>query len=345
MTRIVLWTLGFLLCGELFLQVRSEIKSGVSVIDRLYQTPSYQVNPLFGVKTLTPHVKIKGGDVAIQANNLGLRDRDLPQEKPANEIRIAFIGASTVMGAYAKNNEVTVANLLEQQLLDASPTRFNIINAGIAGLTSKEQARVLEVLIRDYQLDGVIIYTGLNELSSHCKTNRTVRDQFYQLELPRWLMSRDLLIKNTTFLRDTPALSMLVEPAPHINTQGYQQGLQAMLRLIRDRELPYILIENGKAYRQDQSESDQLSFSETARYYAHCFDLEDLYYAYQIYNQALEVEAARWLNHQGVVLALEDLVPGGRTFFADSVHLTKAGEVRLARRLQQEVLALFKEGV
>ena len=321
---------------ELLLQIRAHYKYGISIFNATESESPYFVNPLFGVTTLRPNNQVSGAASIIVSNSLGLRDDEIPIEKAENEIRLVYLGASTVMGAYAANNQETSSNILEQMLnsQNSSGPKYQVINAGIAGLTSYSQAKLLRKLVSDYNIDGAIIYTGLNDLTSNCKKEPENKGKSYQLPqvtLPKWLLTYDLLVKNTVSIRSSLANEHLPKAELSINTSQYANGLNVILDVLKQNHTPSLFITNGKAYRTDQPEPEQMTLSENARYFNDCFGLKDLYIAYDKYNH--EVIKVANSYDQAVLLALEDIVPGGQTYFADASHLTLKGEKILAKAI------------
>ena len=111
----------FLVSGELFLQVRAHLRFGQSVFNAVKGESTYVKHPVSGLKTLRPNSIIDGQLAIIETNSLGLRMPELPVFKPDGEIWLAVLGASTVMGAYTRTNENTLAARLEFYLQQKWP--------------------------------------------------------------------------------------------------------------------------------------------------------------------------------------------------------------------------------
>ena len=131
-------------------------------------------------------------------NEQGFRDDNpVPLIKPKNEIRIFLLGGSTAFGQWNKNNQATVASLLEARLNERvaqqkrSPQKYRpatlpyfkseldkvvklplrmregqyrVINAAVPGYASGNQLAQLALQILPYQPDAIVILDGYTDL-------------------------------------------------------------------------------------------------------------------------------------------------------------------------------------
>ena len=108
------------------------------------------------------------GEVEISPQ--GFRDTVLATPKPAEQIRILFIGDSSVYGAWICRLD-TLAELLERGLnelvgdgLPGGHRKVEVINAGVPGYSSYQSLVELERAM-DYGIDGVIVYSMISDKS------------------------------------------------------------------------------------------------------------------------------------------------------------------------------------
>jgi len=98
--------------------------------------PNFVANTNFGV---------------VSINRWGMRDQDYEQVPPPGSIRIAVLGASSVMGWGVGDGE-TFEALLEGQFNDertaASPARFEILNCGVPGYQPLQQLVAADKALR-----------------------------------------------------------------------------------------------------------------------------------------------------------------------------------------------------
>ena len=93
----------------------------------------------------------------VAINSRGLRERELPLEKPAGTYRVLVLGDSFVEGAQVPVED-TVTRRLEEKLSAAMPGRpVQVINAGNAGFGTAQELLFLEHDGRAYQPDLVIL--------------------------------------------------------------------------------------------------------------------------------------------------------------------------------------------
>ena len=97
-------------------------------------------------------------------NAFGWRGPDLPLDKPVNTIRVAFVGASTTVGAYAFPSSYPEfighwLNLWSEAR--GWPLRFEIINAARTGIDSHSIAAIVRDELVPIEPDLVVYYEGI----------------------------------------------------------------------------------------------------------------------------------------------------------------------------------------
>ncbi|MDP3716212.1 MAG: SGNH/GDSL hydrolase family protein [Acidobacteriota bacterium] len=102
------------------------------------------------------------------SNAFGWRGPALALKKPPNTIRIAFVGASTTIGVHGAANSHPEhvghwLNLWSQAR--GLPLRFEVINAGRAGIDSASIEAVVRLEVAPVDPDLVIYYEGANQFA------------------------------------------------------------------------------------------------------------------------------------------------------------------------------------
>lgn len=333
--KIIALALLLLVLLEIALQTRSHLKFGQSVFNLLSNETRYVTDPVSGMLTLRPNKTFKGKESELVTNAEGLRSAPVPSERPATSLRLVFIGASSVMGAYAKTNNETSSALLQQLLAAQKPGRqVEVINAGIAGYSLRQQKQMLEFTAGRYQPDGFIVYSGINDFASYCRAGKTRQPdklaRLPQLSLPSWLLTTDLLLKNTVMLRPKSASAVdMVDPAT-VDLSGFRRAFADLLQTAVSAGKPVLVVTNTRAYRPGQPLSQQLALSETARYYNSCFDVAALHQLYDLHNAQIRQLAAEFA---APLLDLDAIMPGGRKYFVDATHFSYQGEQLFAKAL------------
>lgn len=336
-----------LLALETAMQIRSHIRNGQSVLNAFTQETRYVVDPRTGLKVLRPNHVFLGSQVEMRTNSLGLRSPEIDPVKKPGVVRIAVIGASTVMGAYTARNEDTFAMRLGKLLGETYPRlHFEVINAGIAGYGLIEQSQMLEKIVLPLAPDVVIVYPGFNDFAAYCRDDsdkpgtakRPGRHGLPIIETPVWLLSIELLTKNTVALRTPPvSSSTTTRSVDTLDFSDYRKKLDVLGNVALRSKIPFVFSTNARAYRPEQSLDEQKALSETARYYNPCFDLDGLHALYDAHNKEIKAAAERF---GFPVIPLDQEIPGGRTYFVDASHFSNAGEQLAAERLRDFLVRL-----
>lgn len=345
--KVLLLTILLFIALELLLQIRSHLKFGQSVFNLLTNETRYVKNEQTGLLTLRPNKTFSGKDSELITNAEGLRNYQVDPQRADNSVRLVFIGASSVMGAYAKTNNHTSSALLQQNLsLKYPQKKIEVINAGIAGYSLRQQQQMLEFVDEVYNPDGYLFYSGINDFASYCKKAYKSLDsesyQLPQLKLPSWLLTTDLLLKNTVQLRPKSSSAKEMVLAKDVDLTGFRESFEKVLRTANLNNKPILVITNTRAYRADQPLELQLTLSETARFYNSCFDVAALHQLYDLHNEQI-IQLANKYNYP--VLVLEKEIPGGRKNFSDATHFSYAGEQLFAEALEKKIISsyIFKE--
>ena len=326
-------------CIEFSLQVRTHIRFGRSVLNAARGQETTVYNDEFGLRLLRPNSLVEGSLARIITNSIGLRSPEISAVPSKDEARLAVVGASTVMGAYAERNQDTFSYMLEDHLRRSFPGhKTHVINAGIAGNSMLSHLRMIRHVVLPLQPSVIILYPGQNDISGYCRqavnlerSNGAIRDyRLPAVSLPSWLLSHDLLIKNTMWLRERPAGRNDVLAIGSIDPSLYRLSLEQIVELTKSAGVELVLATSSRAYRRDMPLAEQLRLSETARYYNDCYDLPGLHDAMDFHNEIVR-QIANQYDVPLIDLAIE--VPGGSEYFADSSHFSYEGEELVARLL------------
>lgn len=99
----------------------------------------------------------------VQTNALGLRERELPTEKPLGVARLLFLGDSVTFGTGVRHDEA-FPRVVEARLSGGGRGEIQAVNAGVVGYnTTQELARLRDVGL-DYRPDAVVLTFVVNDL-------------------------------------------------------------------------------------------------------------------------------------------------------------------------------------
>jgi len=338
---VLMWMACLLIAFETAVQIRSYFRNGESVLNALAGEALYVTDERTRLKVLSPNHVFHRDGTEIRTNELGLRSPSIFVAKPPNTVRIAVIGASTAMGLYAVSNEETFSYQLGKFLEASHPsTHIEVINAGISGYGLTDQSIMLEKIVLPLKPDIVIVYSGFNDFADYCrgesgeKINRAriQRVGVPLIELPSWLLSSELIHKNTVALRSFPANRNVYRSAATVDLSPYKKKLEGLIQVAKRGNVKLVVSTNARAFRRDQSQAEQEALSETARYYNPCFDTAGLHTLHERHNNAI-LELTRSRGVQSV--RLDELIPGGRRYFVDASHFSNEGEKKAAEHLRR----------
>lgn len=245
------------------------------------------------------------------------------------------------MGAYAARNEDTFSFLL-QELLNRGRSdglKFEVINAGIPGYGLADQARMADRVILPLRPNLVVVYPGFNDFGGYCSVvsggqarPAQARAGLPMVTTPSWLLSVELIQKNTVGLRTPPAAETSYRSPSSIDMNPYRAKLDGLVSVFKQAGVPVVLATNARAYRPEQPPDLQRRLSETARFYNPCFDVNGLHQLYDMHNREILLAAQRHGVH---AIPLGSLVPGGPEHFVDASHFSQLGERVVAEHLHR----------
>ena len=128
----------------------------------------YSPDPVIGW-TLAPNqkVKTKVGGFPVSIDSDGFRWRELERQKDPHTVRIFALGNSATFGWGVPQDSV-YNQLLQQMLNDSaaasgSPTRYEIVNAGVNAYNTYQEYRLMQRIQARYQPDGYIFAFAFND--------------------------------------------------------------------------------------------------------------------------------------------------------------------------------------
>ncbi|MEZ5758881.1 MAG: GDSL-type esterase/lipase family protein [Emcibacteraceae bacterium] len=329
----------FLLGGaEAALQFRAYMKGDEDApVETVDDGGIYYFNDEYQLKLIQPNIDVDEGYRVVRSNSLGLRSPEISAKKQDNEIRIAMLGASSVMGMLNPVNEETIPYRLQADLQAQFPDKkISVINGGIAGYYFADQQQLFEKVLEPLDLDLVVFYSGFNNVSLYCDDGGVPQENhgLMNIPLPSWVLSIELLVKNTAILRALrPEVEQTTDPKS-LNEKPFRDNFEAVLKSIQNAGVPLLVVRNPRAYTRDMSEEDQYELSAFSRSKDGCFSIEGLHDVYDRHNDIMEEISKGY----GIpVLRLDQLVPGGHQYYADSIHFNAEGSNYVANLMLEEI--------
>ncbi len=174
---------------------------------------------------LLPNHTGRLGGKRYKTNSHGLRDQEIPLDKPADTYRILVLGDSTVFGFGVRFRE-SFSELLEQRLNESlGKTHFDVINASVPGYSI---FNVVAYLKRDglrFEPDLIVVETSFNDRrfvpSTDLQDSAEIYARFYDQMRLREQLSRSFLYRGLRRLL-VAGLRMPQGRFPEEGEYGYQ---------------------------------------------------------------------------------------------------------------------------
>ncbi len=281
----------------------------------------------------------------IKISKRGFRNADIEDPKPADRIRLAFLGASTTFCAEASSNETTWAHRVAAELGKAHKGKtFDYINAGVPGYTTEQSVPNLNSRVAPLQPDVLLIYHGTNDLSSDSREQAQAQGVFEgKAEDPSWFAGVSLtwyLIEKN--LQVAKRQKMAQESQGRLKfdldaaAAAFKTRLTALVVAAKKKAPVVGLITFSPKVRREMDEKTRLDACNTSLFYMPYMTVDALLDGFDRYNQII-VDVAK---EQGVLLIDGEFeIPGDDTHFNDSVHLKDAGCKKMAERVVKRLAA------
>ena len=112
------------------------------------------------------------GTNRVELNSHGLRDDEIPYNKPAGEKRILVLGDSVTFGWGVSQGE-TFSDRMEYLLNELPGERWQVINSGVNGYNTEQEATYLRIEGMRYSPDFVLLVYVSNDMDPIYDPNET----------------------------------------------------------------------------------------------------------------------------------------------------------------------------
>jgi lysophospholipase L1-like esterase len=263
--RVLALALPFVLLGLLELALRALDGLGLVALPRpttvrdAWAGDGWTVDRYLNWRLIPSHVSMRGGAECV-TNSRGLREEELPLEKPAGTYRILALGDSTVLGF-----GVTVAERFSDRLevllnRRGGPVRFEVVNAGVPGYSLYNAWVYLQREGLAFEPDLLVLETNFNDRrlvapehadsdAAYARFYRRLRAQellsvsFVSRALRRTLAGLGLVRPGLVDTGDFDPVPIDVESArARLEPERYRALLDEFLALAAARRIPVVLV-------------------------------------------------------------------------------------------------------
>jgi len=331
---------GMLLLGaEGVMRFRAAQKYGsTETVEDLYAS-----DPITGLRIPIPGRHFGG---RLTVNRLGFRGPEITVPKPADTVRLAFLGASTTWCAEVSSDDKAWPALVVEQLRLRFPsTKFDFVNGGVPGYTVAASLKNLNSRVGQLQPDIIVIYHATNDMSVELRALAKAQGIIGETRvaerswLARYSLLWDLTEKNLQLARarqavedDTRRLSVDTRQIG----EKFRHELAALVTASRAHGDRVAIATFSVQLRSWQNADQKTRASASALYYMPFMTPESLIQAYKRYNDIIREVATQT---GALLIEEEDAIPGDPEHFNDTVHFRDAGSERMAHRVSQALAA------
>ena len=297
----------------------------------------YVTDNSIGLRLLRPSMQF--GNVHV--NSAGFRGPELITPKPVDDVRIAFLGASTTFAAEPSSDDAEVwPDLVVQKLRRRFPkTRFDYINGGVPGHTLSSTRKLLQARILALQPDIIVIFPGTNDLVGELMDLAVAQGlaRPHDASSESWIARKSLLwelvAKNLRVISARQAArsgSQGLKFDPSELGKQFGPNLVALLKEASADAQRVAIATFPTQLRSHQSRERQLSAAVSAFVYMPFMSANGLIAAYANHNQLIEQAA---LAQGALLIGNEEAFPADPDHFVDTVHFANKGNQVMASRV------------
>jgi lysophospholipase L1-like esterase len=328
---VLVATLLLLLLAEGAVRARQWLKYGTAT----GHEDLYLVDPTLNLRVLRPNART--GTISI--NGLGFRGPEIPRDKPARRIRVAFIGASTTYCAEVSGDTAVWPHLVIDSLRQRFPgAEFDYVNGAAPGYVLAASLVNLKHRIAPLKPDVVVVYHAANDLSVELR-QLAERAGLYRRgdQEPGWLERNSLLydlVRKNLMVKFAQERAKGSESVLQFEPAKLGANFAADLgELVGEakRVAPVVAVATFSIHlRPNQSIEAKQRAAVSALVFTPFMSLDGLIAGYARFNEVIrEVGRASGVN----IIDGENDIPGDPEHFVDSVHFSDAGARRMAERV------------
>lgn len=322
----------FLLLAEGAVRARSYLKTGLW----WGVSETYTFDADSGLRIPRPGLESS----RIKINSAGFRGPELPIEKPAGTVRIAFLGGSTTYCAEVSSNEATWPHLVAAALGERyDDVQFEYINAGVPGYSAPISLKNLRTRVAAYQPDIIVVYHATNDLSWHSyqaaessgiAMKRAEQNRFWLSEYSLLSHLIELNLKILLLRNETVAKPEKLTVDARSLAAPFEADMRALVQAAKSVAPVVAVATFSVQYRRNQTSEVQARAASTSLYYMPYMSVEGLLDSFEAYNAVIRAVA----DEEAILLIDgEETIPGDSVHFNDSVHFTDAGSAAMAERV------------
>jgi lysophospholipase L1-like esterase len=200
---------------------------------------------------LPPHMDERFWGVRVRTNSLGLRDHEVPREKPPGEFRVVMLGDSAVF-SLGVENEDSIPAQLERLLNRRAPanTRYRSLNLGVPSYNTEQELIQLERLGLDLDPDAIVLYFATNDIEPKMWVYEKRRNRVINCAQRSFSASIAYVLfqRIRAYLRGAEQrIQYASYAAGNPRWQAIESSLRRMAGLLSERNIPFLVVSAGPA--------------------------------------------------------------------------------------------------
>ncbi|HVX16223.1 MAG TPA: GDSL-type esterase/lipase family protein [Pirellulales bacterium] len=286
----------------------------------------FRPEPIAGYD-LRPGFRLRSGVYSVSINSLGLRGPEVNRTKPSGVRRIAIVGESSAFGYLVSDGEEAARRL--EKILAAEEHPIEVINAAVPGYNLFQSIERFREVVAPLKPDIVVAYLGWNDLPYVVSNDPGAENHRRRNSAPGWerWMGHSALYGFTVYrlwggpVRMVPADFAGGEPTT-AGIRQFHDNLATLAKQVQRAGATLVVCAQATAARPDVSPALRSALGSDAA------------------KQADAIRLGEWLHRTLADFAAErhltfvdayTQIPPTTEMLADYVHLTTAGEERLAQ--------------
>jgi lysophospholipase L1-like esterase len=296
----------------------------------------YRPHPQLGVE-LAPNFRLKSQVFDISTNSLGLRGPEISTVKPQGTVRIAILGGSSAYGYLVSDGE-EAARILEGYLRDEG-YRVEVMNTGVPGYNLFQSLVRFQEIVARLEPDIVVLYAGFNDIAYLTSDEASRERWIYRPAAPAWerWLGKSVTYGLLAYRLGSPSRQFVAVPAHQMTEAGRKQirsNLEALASEVEKTGARLVVCSQATAAHPEVGPELKARLGTPDDQFQRA--VETMAWIRGELRDFARISGADFID-----VASE--MPPRPEYLADLIHLTKLGEVELAKILAERLLPLVEQ--
>ena len=202
----------------------------------------------------------------------------------------------------------------------------NVVNAGIENYKLGDIEQLIDRVLIGLQPAVIIMYPGNNDIIGPCGgpslQKKNAQEGIPVATIPNWVLTDELISKNTKALRKLSVLADPVSPEETSPLEDYVPTMDRIVTKLADAGIKFMLATFVNPYKNTDP-VQRAKLDEKALEENFCSGVDGMFEEGNLLNDIIRSFAR---SRMVPLIDLESAMPGGSEYFTDSSHFTLKGE-------------------